>query len=66
SPSLVLGRVVAPVRFLPRSIYFADCKLYIRTRLLASAFSNFWNPILMITSLKFEGTLSCFFFSCSL
>ncbi|TBU58872.1 hypothetical protein BD310DRAFT_1012666, partial [Dichomitus squalens] len=22
---------------------FADCKLHIRTRLLASAFSNFWN-----------------------
>ncbi|KAJ3810393.1 hypothetical protein EV368DRAFT_19957, partial [Lentinula lateritia] len=44
SLSLVLGRAVAPVRFLPRSIYFADCKLYIRTRLLASAFSNFWNP----------------------
>ncbi|KAF9070887.1 hypothetical protein BDP27DRAFT_1195573, partial [Rhodocollybia butyracea] len=42
SLSLVLGRAVAPVRFLPRSIYFADCKLYIRTRLLASAFSNFW------------------------
>ncbi|KIK68163.1 hypothetical protein GYMLUDRAFT_191300, partial [Collybiopsis luxurians FD-317 M1] len=41
SPSLVLGRVVVPVRFLPRSIYFADCKLYIRTRLIASAFSNF-------------------------
>ncbi|KAF9075816.1 hypothetical protein BDP27DRAFT_1256613, partial [Rhodocollybia butyracea] len=41
SSSLVLGRAVAPVRFLPRSIYFADCKLYIRTRLLASAFSNF-------------------------
>ncbi|KAJ3760071.1 hypothetical protein EV360DRAFT_40595 [Lentinula raphanica] len=45
SPSLVLGRVVAPVRFLPRSIYFADCKLYIRTRLLASAFSNFWKSL---------------------
>jgi hypothetical protein len=24
---------------------FADCKLHIRTRLLASAFSNFWNII---------------------
>ena len=23
---------------------FADCKLHIRTRLIASAFSNFWNP----------------------
>ncbi|KAJ3933703.1 MAG: hypothetical protein NXY57DRAFT_1116733, partial [Lentinula lateritia] len=63
SPSLVLGRVVAPVRFLPRSIYFADCKLYIRTRLLASAFSNFWNPLLMIASLKFEGILSTLFYS---
>jgi len=24
--------------------FFADCKLHIRTRLLASAFSNFWKP----------------------
>ncbi|KAK0475264.1 hypothetical protein IW261DRAFT_1496689 [Armillaria novae-zelandiae] len=32
------------MRSLPRYSYFADCKLYIRTRLLASAFSNFWNP----------------------
>ncbi|KAJ3817431.1 hypothetical protein F5878DRAFT_515396, partial [Lentinula raphanica] len=40
--SLVLGRAVAPVRFLPRSIYFASCKLHIRTRLSASACSNFW------------------------
>ncbi|KAK0448439.1 uncharacterized protein EV420DRAFT_842933 [Desarmillaria tabescens] len=31
------------MRSLPRYSYFADCKLYIRTRLLASAFSNFWN-----------------------
>ncbi|KIK68868.1 hypothetical protein GYMLUDRAFT_213636, partial [Collybiopsis luxurians FD-317 M1] len=54
--SLVLGRAVVPVRFLPRSIYFADCKLYIRTRLLASAFSNFW--ILLLPSdhsFEFEG-----------
>ncbi|KAJ3975411.1 hypothetical protein EV361DRAFT_840176 [Lentinula raphanica] len=43
SSSLVLGRAVAPVRFLPRSIYFASCKLHIRTRLSASACSNFWN-----------------------
>ncbi|KAK0197742.1 hypothetical protein F5146DRAFT_56406 [Armillaria mellea] len=31
------------MRSLPRYSYFADCKLYIRTRLLALAFSNFWN-----------------------
>ncbi|KIM47324.1 hypothetical protein M413DRAFT_57864, partial [Hebeloma cylindrosporum] len=42
SPSLVLGHVLSPVRFLPRHSFFADCKLYIRTRLLASAFSNIW------------------------
>ncbi|KAF8883832.1 hypothetical protein BD779DRAFT_1443586, partial [Infundibulicybe gibba] len=42
SPSLVLGHVLSPVRFLPRHSLFADCKLYIRTRLSASAFSNFW------------------------
>ena len=45
SLSLVLGHVLSPVRFLPRHSLFADCKLYIRTRLLAPAFSNFWkNP----------------------
>ncbi|KDR74162.1 hypothetical protein GALMADRAFT_48100, partial [Galerina marginata CBS 339.88] len=44
SPSLVLGHVLSPVRFLPRHSFFADCKLYIRTRLLASASSNFWKP----------------------
>ncbi len=32
-PSLVLGHVLSPVRFLPRHSFFADCKLYIRTRL---------------------------------
>ncbi|KAJ3908452.1 hypothetical protein F5879DRAFT_937085, partial [Lentinula edodes] len=66
SPSLVLGRVVAPVRFLPRSIYFADCKLYIRTRLLASTFSNFWNPLLMITSVPLQGPTPCLvtFYEC--
>ena len=42
SLSLVLGHVLSPVRFLPRHSFFADCKLYIRTRLLASASSNFW------------------------
>ncbi|KAF8874577.1 hypothetical protein CPB84DRAFT_1630252, partial [Gymnopilus junonius] len=41
SPSLVLGHVLSPVRFLPRK-FLASCKLYIRTRLLASAPSNFW------------------------
>ncbi|KAF8813007.1 hypothetical protein BYT27DRAFT_7008527, partial [Phlegmacium glaucopus] len=40
--SLVLGHVLPPVRFLPRRSLFADCKLYIRTHLLALAFSNFW------------------------
>ena len=38
----MLGHVLSPVRFLPRHSFFADCKLYIRTRLLASASSNFW------------------------
>ncbi|KIJ93596.1 hypothetical protein K443DRAFT_79249, partial [Laccaria amethystina LaAM-08-1] len=47
SPSLVLGHVLSPVRFLPRHSLFADCKLYIRTRLLASASSNFWQPPLL-------------------
>ncbi|EDR04812.1 uncharacterized protein LACBIDRAFT_304072 [Laccaria bicolor S238N-H82] len=47
SPSLVLGHVLSPVRFLPRHSLFADCKLYIRTRLLASASSNFWKPLLL-------------------
>ena len=42
SSSLVLGHVLSPVRFLPRHSLFADCKLYIRTHLLASALSNFW------------------------
>ena len=45
SPSLVLGHVLSPVRFLPRHSLFADCKLYIRTHLLASAFSNFWKNL---------------------
>ncbi|KAK0493579.1 hypothetical protein EDD18DRAFT_1178860 [Armillaria luteobubalina] len=41
------------MRSLPRYSYFADCKLYIRTRLLASAYSNFWQPpILFILSVK--------------
>ena len=47
-PSLVLGHVLSPVRFLPRHSLFADCKLYIRTRLLASAFSNFWKTFLPV------------------
>ncbi|KDR70047.1 hypothetical protein GALMADRAFT_76901, partial [Galerina marginata CBS 339.88] len=47
SPSLVLGHVLSPVRFLPRHSFFADCKLYIRTRLLASASSNFWKPFFL-------------------
>ena len=38
----MLGHVLSSVRFLPRHSLFADCKLYIRTHLLASAFSNFW------------------------
>ncbi|KAF6758838.1 hypothetical protein DFP72DRAFT_807222, partial [Ephemerocybe angulata] len=46
SPSLVLGHVLLPVRFLPRRSFFADCKLYIRTRLSASALSNFWKNFL--------------------
>ena len=37
--------LLSPVRFLPRHSHFADCKLYIRTRLLASAFSNFWKSL---------------------
>ncbi|PBK61500.1 hypothetical protein ARMSODRAFT_964878 [Armillaria solidipes] len=37
------------MRSLPRYSYFADCKLYIRTRLLASAFSNFWNSPFHLT-----------------
>ena len=35
---------------------FADCKLHIRTRLLASAFSNFWKTLLPVTTLRFEGS----------
>lgn len=27
---------------------FADCKLHIRTRLLASAFSNFWKTLHLV------------------
>ncbi|KAK0471133.1 hypothetical protein IW261DRAFT_907599 [Armillaria novae-zelandiae] len=34
--------LLSPMRSLPRYSYFADCKLYIRTRLFASAYSNFW------------------------
>ena len=39
--------------------FFADCKLHIRTRLLASAFSNFWKPFttlsnLLVTALDME------------
>ncbi|TFK18901.1 hypothetical protein FA15DRAFT_558008, partial [Coprinopsis marcescibilis] len=49
SPSLVLGHVLSPVRFLPRHSLFADCKLHIRTRLSASAFSNFWKPFHLIS-----------------
>ncbi|KAF9467391.1 hypothetical protein BDZ94DRAFT_1156076, partial [Collybia nuda] len=59
SPSLVLGHVLSPVRFLPRHSLFADCKLYIRTRLLASAFSNFWKPpslVLLFVITKFLAT----------
>ena len=28
--------------------FFADCKLHIRTRLLASAFSNFWKTSVVL------------------
>ncbi|TFK38800.1 hypothetical protein BDQ12DRAFT_605189, partial [Crucibulum laeve] len=48
SSSLVLGHVLSPVRFLPRHSLFADCKLYIRTRLLASASSNFWQTFSLL------------------
>lgn len=43
--------LLSPVRFLPRHSLFADCKLYIRTRLLASAFSNFWKNTLTVLTL---------------
>ncbi|KJA22393.1 hypothetical protein HYPSUDRAFT_164572, partial [Hypholoma sublateritium FD-334 SS-4] len=51
SPSLVLGHVLLLVRFLPKRSFFADCKLYIRTRLLASALSNFWEPFAAVVQL---------------
>ncbi|KAK0199502.1 hypothetical protein DFS33DRAFT_1268385, partial [Desarmillaria ectypa] len=41
--------LLSPMRSLPRYSYFADCKLYIRTRLLASAFSNFLNLLNYLT-----------------
>ena len=34
---------------------FADCKLHIRTRLLASAFSNFWKILIPMTTVQLEG-----------
>ena len=35
---------------------FADCKLHIRTRLLASAFSNFWTTLILMKTFWSEGS----------
>ncbi|KAG1792114.1 uncharacterized protein BJ212DRAFT_1473526, partial [Suillus subaureus] len=45
SPSLVLGHVTVASEVFTEAQSFADCKLHIRTRLLASAFSNFCKPL---------------------
>ena len=62
-PSLVLGHVLSPVRFLPRHSLFADCKLYIRTHLLALAFSNFWKNFSTICLVFLFSFLVMTFFS---